>query len=368
MKFAYIISFFLFISCTSLKDKIFVVHKDDDIGKKFGVEDEKLKKFAIKKIEASKKEKKEDIASAKTNREKIAKKDIKKVISKKVSEVKEKSKKIKRKPLVIDEPKKKENILPEDYPEEFKKYDEKSKKGWSLVKPYIFIGEEFTFRVSYLGITAGHIRMETKPMVEVQGKKAYRFKAYMRSSRYYDFIYSLDDSLESVVLKDSFLPVKYSLIQRESKQDVDDLQLFDHEKRKTYVWYKKIKKGKEKKLEFDKYIPGLFQDSYSSLYFVRGLPLKIGDVYDFPVVTRGKVWLLTLKVEKKETIDVNGEDVEAYRINAETRFPGVLKKKGDIIFWYSTDSLRRLLKFNAKIKIGSVEGELVEFSPGEPVE
>ena len=40
MKFAYIISFFLFISCTSLKDKIFVVHKDDDIGKKFGVEDD----------------------------------------------------------------------------------------------------------------------------------------------------------------------------------------------------------------------------------------------------------------------------------------------------------------------------------------
>jgi hypothetical protein len=121
-------------------------------------------------------------------------------------------------------------------------------------------------------------------------------------------------------------------------------------------------------MEFEKYIPGLFQDSYSSLYFVRGLPLSIGDQYEFPVVTRGKVWLLTLKVEKKEKIDVNGKEVEAFRINAETRFPGVLKKKGDIIFWYSTDSLRRLLKFNAKIKLGSVEGELVEFTPGEPVE
>lgn len=369
----FIIFALVITSCASNKeDRSFVSHKSEDIEEKLGIEQDRLKKFEVKTYDKKKPEKKPTVKKIVKKKTVQTKEPVKKAEKEKsqesVKKATEKSASIERKNLEITENEIKVPGLPEDYPQEFIKYDEVSRNAWNQVKPYIFIGEEFTFRVSYLGITAGHIKMTTKPIVEVQGKRAYRFKAMMRSSRYYEFIYTLDDSLESVVLADNFLPVKYVLIQRESKQDVDDLQLFDHDARKTYVWYKRIKNEQEKKREFEKYIPGLFQDSYSSLYFVRGLPLKIGDVYEFPVVTRGKVWLLKLLVEKKEKIDVNGDDVEAYRIKAETRFPGVLEKKGDIIFWYSTDSLRRLLKFNAKIKIGSVEGELVEFSPGEPIE
>jgi hypothetical protein len=380
--------FLILLGCASnVEDRSFVAHKSEDLGKKLGIQEDKLKKFEVisldeplqKKKPVSKKteqvnetpDKKSTTpkkASTKTKPPVIKKTETAEQSKEELEKLRKKSEGMHRKKLEVEEPSDEKSAFPEDYPEEFKKYDKKSKAAWEQVKPYIFIGEEFTFRMSYLGITAGHIKMETKPMVSVQGEKAYRFKAFLRSSRYYQLIYTLDDSLESVVLAKNFLPVKYTLIQRESKQDVDDLQLFDHESRKTYVWYKRLKNDETKKLEFEKFIPGFFQDSYSSLYFVRGLPLGIGDVYEFPVVTRGKVWLLTLKVERKEKIDVNGEEVEAYRINAETRYPGVLEKKGDIIFWYSTDSLRRLLKFNAKIKIGSVEGELVEFTPGEPIE
>ena len=58
------------------------------------------------------------------------------------------------------------------------------------------------------------------------------------------------------------------------------------------------------------------------------------------------------------------KDVEAIRIKAETSFPGVLKKRGDIIFWYSNDQTKRVLKFEAKVKIGSIEGLLVGYKPG----
>ena len=62
---------------------------------------------------------------------------------------------------------------------------------------------------------------------------------------------------------------------------------------------------------------------------------------------------------------MNGKDVKAYRLNAETRFPGVLEKKGDILFWYSADDQKKLMKFEAEVKIGSVSGELVEYSRGK---
>jgi hypothetical protein len=257
---------------------------------------------------------------------------------------------------------------PSNYPEALKKYDKISLKTWSLSRPKIFLGEKFTFRVAYLGITAGHIQMETLPIVEIGDREAYHFKAHMRSARYYSYIYKLDDSLESFASVGDFIPMKYVLLQRESGQKVDDVQLFDREELKTYHFYKRLKKGKTKELEIEKPIPRFFQDSFSALHFVRGFPMNKGDLYEFPIVTRGKIWILKIKVEGKETIDVNGTDVLAFRLNAETRFPGVLEKKGDILFWYSADKDKKLLKFEAQVKIGAVRGELVDYTPGRSIE
>ena len=52
-------------------------------------------------------------------------------------------------------------------------------------QPTVYLGERFTFKVTYLGVTAGHIQMETLPMVQINNKKTYHFKARMRSARYY---------------------------------------------------------------------------------------------------------------------------------------------------------------------------------------
>ena len=119
---------------------------------------------------------------------------------------------------------------------------------------------------------------------------------------------------------------------------------------------------KEEKIE--SYIPRYTQDSFSALQFVRGLPLVKGDNYEFPVSTRGKAWLLTADVLGEEVININSKDIKAIKVKAETHFPGVLQKSGDILFWYAADENRRLLKFQAKVKIGSILGEMVDYKPG----
>jgi hypothetical protein len=78
--------------------------------------------------------------------------------------------------------------------------------------------------------------------------------------------------------------------------------------------------------------------------------------------------MLKVKVSAIEKIEVKGEEIEAIKIDAETRFPGILKKSGDINFWYSNDDQKRLLKFSAKVKLGSISGELTDYKPGQKVE
>lgn len=255
-------------------------------------------------------------------------------------------------------------VYPSDFPQDLKDYDTQAMTFWDSFKPNFYQGEQSIMAISYLGVTAGYITIMSKDVVKMNDKTAYHYYARFKSKDAYSYFYWLDDSLETFIDKATFLPMKYSLIQREKKQNVDDLQLFDFKKLKTYHWYKRVKEGNNKDEKVENYIPRFSQDSFSALQFVRGLPLKKGDHYDFSVVTRGRAWLLKVEVMGEETTSVDGDDVKAIKLRAETHFPGVLQKSGDINFWYAADEGRRLLKFQAKVKIGSIFGELVEYKPG----
>lgn len=256
------------------------------------------------------------------------------------------------------------SAYPADYPQILKDYDATSKSIWEKFKPTFYQGEQSIMAISYLGVTAGYITITSKEIVKINDKSAYHYHARFKSKDAYRYFYWLDDNIDTFIEKTTFLPIKYSLIQREKKQNVDDLELFDFNKLKTFHWYKRVKEGNNKNEKVENYIPRYSQDSFSALQFVRGLPLHKGDLYDFPVVTRGKPWLLKIEVMGEETISVNGDDIKAFRLKAETHFPGVLQKSGDINFWYSSDETRKLVKFQAKVKIGSIYGELVEHTPG----
>jgi hypothetical protein len=286
-----------------------------------------------------------------------------------VSEVPEEDKKVevtkkkapkKPKPLV----KKASTKLPDDYPPEFLEYDKNYKRYWKDFNPRVYPGEETEIDIQYLGVTAGKVLLVTRKDKMVGEVEVYHFYAKLKSAPFYSFIYSLEDVVQVYVDQKRFLPLRYELIQRESKQDVDDLQIFDLEERKTYHWYKRIKEGKTTEKEITAYTPEFFLDSFSALFFVRGLPLIQGDTYEFPVITRGKLWLINLKVSGVETISIQNKDYQAIRIEAETRFPGALSKKGNVTFWYENNERRNILKFQAEVKIGTVSGVMSRHKDG----
>lgn len=255
-------------------------------------------------------------------------------------------------------------VYPVDYPEEYKTYDQKSKNVWERFVPKFYSGEQSVMAITYMGVTAGYITITSKGLAKIKDKTVYHYYARFKSNDSFRYFYWLDDYIESYVEKDTFLPLKYQLVQREKKQNVDDLQLFDFDKMMTYHWFKKVKDGETKNDKIEKPLPRYAQDSFSALQFVRGLPLNKGDTYEVPVVTRGKIWMLKVDVDGVESTSVNGKNVKAIKIRAETSFPGVLKQSGYIIFWYGPDADRKLLKFQAKVKIGSIYGELVDYKPG----
>lgn len=349
--------FILFLcSCSTKLSSYFkgdteTANRNDQLMKSFKVDDDVLSKFKEeKKIE---KKPKAIISKSKTTPP-VTKLKNKKIIRKNIRKIK-KIKRTKKKKIV-------KNIYPEDFPPKFKAVDIKSKKYWAKFKPLIFPNEKVYLDINYLGVSTGKIAVLTKGKSKIADQDVYHLKAQVKTAAFYSYLYELDDNVDSYVTTSDFIPIKYSLIQRESGQNIDDLQLFDLKELKTYTFYKRETKKKTKKSKSVKFIPKYFQDPLSVLFFLRGLPMIAGNKYDVPVINKGKLLLLKAKIIGTEKIKTKIGVKEAYKVSASTSYSGDTLKSGKMTFWFSTDERRIFLKFKAKIKIGAISGDIEKYT------
>lgn len=313
-------------------------------------EEKLLEKFEVQPVE----EKKEDPKPAVAEKPKvIVKKTPSKVDPKKVEVKITKPEPVVKAPVV--------KPLPADYPPELAAINEKAKKVWEQYKPNHYVDEKTFLDIHYLGMTVGKIMVLNKGKKMINDKEVWHLHARFKSAPFYSNIYELDDTVDTYVTTDQFLSIRYSLIQRETKQDVDDLQLHDRDQYKTFWFYHQKKSdGKVKDKKEQKPIPYFSIDPFSVLFFYQGLPLKNGDNYEIPIINKGKILILKSLVEGRETIETEKGDRKAIRIHATTKYTGETLKSGDLYFWFSDDNRRTLLKAQAKIKIGSVTADVVE--------
>jgi hypothetical protein len=345
------------VSCSSQFEKIFLKKEDsrkrnEELIKSFEGEEKVLAKFKEKvPIDEDLLEKEENITSVTKKKLPLKSKQIKKksVLSKKNIAKKNKSQ-------PVGKP-----IYKEGYPEKYKKLDKMTKRYWSKVVPKVFEGEKTHMDLNYMGVSTGKVVITTQPDTKLGDSEVHHFHARVKTSTYYSYLYELDDNIESFVDKKTFTPVKFSLIQRESSQNVDDLQLFDKEELKTYTFHKRDRDGKIKKSKKVKPTPIRFQDALSILFYLRGLPYSKGEEYTVPLMNKGKVLLLKATSEVVETIETEIGDKEAIKVSASTQYSGETLKSGNMTFWFSNDEQRTFLRFNAEVKMGSVSGDIEKY-------
>lgn len=278
--------------------------------------------------------------------------------------IKKKDGKINEKIIIIPESTTVVSVIknpPANYPPELLAINAKAKKVWDLYRPNHYIDEKIYLDIHYLGMTVGKIMVLNKGKKMINDKEVWHLHARFKSAPFYSNIYELDDTVDTYVTTDQFLSIKYSLIQRESKQAIDDLQLHDRDQYKTFWFYHQKKfdnSVKDKKAE--KHIPYFSIDPFSVLFFYQGLPLKNGDIYEIPIINKGKILILRSEVEGREEIKTEKGFRKSIRLHATTKYTGETLKSGDLYFWFSDDGHHNLLKAQAKIKIGSVTADVVD--------
>lgn len=231
----------------------------------------------------------------------------------------------------------------------------------------IWVGEKLTLELTYLGLAAGEFVTEVLPNKVIANRPVYHFKGSAQSSSVMNLFYRVNDTIESFWDHGGLFSHRFHMLLDETKQKRDALELFDSEAKKVFYWDRKshIEKGvSESKSTLD--MAAAFpQDSFSAIFFVRTLPLEIGKVFTFPVVSEGRGWDCVVTVIRREMMDTPMGRKQTIVIRPQTRFNGVLKEEGgDNLIWLTDDDRRFIVRLEAKIKIGSIAARLKKVELG----
>jgi hypothetical protein len=219
-------------------------------------------------------------------------------------------------------------------------------------------GEYLRFSVGYGFLTAGQATLEVQDTNSHNDHLCYRIYSETKSNSFFDGFYKVRDTVISQIDVDgifsryfrkainegSFHSVREiefqpDLGQAISRKDTDEIDTVD--------------------------IGSFAQDVLSAMYYVRTQPLKIGEVIKVNSVDRNKAHELSVRVLKKETVEVPAGQFDCIVVEPLLTEAGIFKQEGEIKVWLTDDRLKMPVLMKSKVLVGSIHAELEEFRLGD---
>jgi hypothetical protein len=101
------------------------------------------------------------------------------------------------------------------------------------------------------------------------------------------------------------------------------------------------------------------RDMFSALYYARALNYELNKKQQFWIYENGQNLNVELTPVAKELVTSGAGVFQCWKIKVDVKLNNVLRPTGDLYMWLSDDSKKYLVRFDAKVKIGSLLGRLV---------
>lgn len=105
-------------------------------------------------------------------------------------------------------------------------------------------------------------------------------------------------------------------------------------------------------------------DDVSVLYFARGLPLKVGDIYTIDRYFKADANPIVLRVVRRETVTVPAGTFETVVVRPTIKTSGLFGEGGEAELYFSDDQHHTLVRMSSKVPIiGSLSLHLRRYDP-----
>lgn len=232
----------------------------------------------------------------------------------------------------------------------------------------ISIGEKSKIALRWGLIEGGIVTLEVKPPQQIEDRPVLHFHGEVQSSKVMNLIYKIDNSIDTWVDLETLMPVRQEIKQLESGRWGRRILLFTPSSKRVKFYEHITKKTGEVNeiVREDKVTKGA-QDLFGAFYFYRFIH-HLSDGFRYPIHDKGKNWSVDLKYIGRETLRVPAGTFNTLRYKVLLKLDGHMESRGDVEAWVTDDDKRIMVRFNAKIKVGSVSGDLIEYTPGQKID
>ncbi len=182
--------------------------------------------------------------------------------------------------------------------------------------------------------------------------------ATAKTGRFVRKLYPVDDYVESIVDPATLLPVQYRQVLNEGRKHRADRIVFDHTAKRA-VWRNDKSDDAHVLLISDD-----TRDVLTYIYKMRGMPAAVKTNVTTRVIVDEKLYELTVKGVREESIKINGIEGKVPCIVAEpqAKFGEVFRREGVVYIWCTKDELRLCAKMTAFLPFADFRAKLSSFS------
>jgi len=215
-------------------------------------------------------------------------------------------------------------------------------------------GEQFVYDVKFGKLDVGNAVMEVTGVEDVRGRGTYHVRFNVKGGT---FFYRVNDRYDSWIDTTSLVSLRHH-------QQIDEGR---YERERKYEISPERGVYQENEKPEQPTVPEPLDDG-SFFFFLRSIPLEVGQTYTFDRYFKPDRNPVTVTVVRRERIKVPAGTFDAIVLHPTIKAKGVFGEGGQAEIWLADDSTRAMLQMKSKLKIGSLNLYLKKLTRGgQPV-
>lgn len=215
------------------------------------------------------------------------------------------------------------------------------------------VGETAEYDVKFGAIHVGSASTVVKDIVQVRGRSAWHTVFQIKGGT---FFFKVNDVFESWIDRETFSSLRFYQTQQEGSSD----------RQKRYEIYPDSGIYVEMDKKPPRVHPGVKDplDDGSFLFFVRTVPMKVGETYESNRYFRPERNPVRVKVLRKETIEVPAGKFSCIVVQPVIKTKGIFSENGNAEVWLTDDPRHVVVQIKSKLSFGSINLYLKSYKPG----
>lgn len=214
------------------------------------------------------------------------------------------------------------------------------------------VGEKMEYDVKFGVLRVGNAHMEVVGLDNLRGRAAWHTAFYVRGG---NFMYRVNDVYESWMDAETLSSLRFVQELEEGGKDTErHFEIYPE----RAIFVQTSKKPAKEEASVSQPL-----DDGSFLYFLRTIPLVVGQTYDFNRYFRPDRNPVRIKVLRREKVEVPAGTFNAIVVQPVIKTKGIFSENGHAEVWLSDDERHIMLQLKSKLSFGSLNLYLKSYSP-----